>query len=399
MKILFVTENYFPIVSGVPVVVKYLAEGLHKKGYEVSIVTQKSGNTTKQEKINGITVFRFDIYRDWKHCYRGDIHAYIKFVKRYQADVYILECAECVTTDVLLPHIATLHGKILLHAHGLSGFDNRFFTLKDNIKHTLGSTYNWFNSKWYFNGIFKKSMNNIDAFVCLSEIDSGIDYIKKYAHRYYVLDNAADDMFFSQDIPNTALRKYIELKNKHYIVSCANYTVVKNQKDLIREYFLSESSRNYSLVCIGSQNNDYYQECRAIVSKLQQKIGIRDIHLLYNVQRMDIPSIIKNASLYVVTSRWEQYSISLIEAMSQGIPFISTDVGNARILPGGRTVSTVNEIHGQIDYLLGNKDDYLNYSAKGKEFAWKNCRINSVVDKFENIIKLCTQNSYPELVL
>lgn len=39
-SILFLVENYYPRMSGVPVVVQYLAEGLLEKGYDVSICTK-----------------------------------------------------------------------------------------------------------------------------------------------------------------------------------------------------------------------------------------------------------------------------------------------------------------------------------------------------------------------
>jgi len=385
MRILFLVENYYPIVSGVPVVVKYLAEGLCRKGYDVALATQKHEGMPEKDFINGIKVVRFSIWRDWKHCYKGEIPQYIDFVKQYNADINIIECSECVTTDVLLPHLDMLHGKILFHSHGLSGFDNKFFVIKDSLKHSLGSTYNWLNSQIYFNWTFKRAIKRIDAFVCLSEVDSGIEYIRKYAKRYFILDNAADDMFFS-DISDGALKKYTVLKNKCYIMSCANYTVVKNQKDLIRQYFLSNSSKNHSLVCIGSQINEYYNECVDLISRLKKQYGDRDVHLLHDVKRKDIPSIMRNASLYLVTSRWEQYSISIIEAMTQGVPFISTNVGNARILPGGIVVNDVSEMYMQIDDLLTQKELYNKYAKQGKEFVLKNCRINSVVDKLECII-------------
>lgn len=387
MKILFLVENYYPIISGVPVVVKYLAEGLSKKGYDVAVVTQKPNGTIDQEIMNGVNVFRFNIWRNWKHTYKGDVRQYIDFVKHYKADINILECSECVTTDVLLPHLNKLYGKVLFHSHGLSGFDNKFFALKDSLKHTLGSTYNWFNSQLYFKWTFKKAIKHIDAFMCLSEVDSGIDYIKKNANMYYILNNAADDMFFSLCIPLGELSKYAILKNENYMISCANYTVVKNQKDLIRQYFMSNSSKSYSLVCIGSQKNEYYKECENLVSELEKQIGPRDVHLLSGVERVDIPSIIKGASLYLVTSRWEQYSISIIEAMSQGVPFVSTNVGNAKILPGGTIVNSVNDMYMQIDNFLENSSLLKDYAERGKDFAHKNCRIDVVVNNIEKIIQ------------
>lgn len=387
MKILFISENYYPKVSGVPVVIKYLAEGLCKRGYDMALVTQKPQGTQEQEQINGVKVKRFSIWQDWKHVYKGDINNYVSFVKDYNADVNIIECTECITTDLLLPHLNDIRGKIIFHAHGLSGFDNKLFAIKDNLKHTLGSTYNWLNSHIYFNWTFKKAFKYFDSFMCLSEVDSGIEYVKKYAKKCYILDNAADDMFFSKYIVDGGINKYTELKNTCYLVSCANYTVVKNQKDMIRQYFTSDSSKSCSLVCIGSQDNDYYKECIALFSKLEKQYGHRDVHLLHGVMRTDIPSIIKGASLYLVTSRWEQYSISIIEAMSLGIPFISTNAGNARLLPGGVTIFNVEEMHTQIDKLIKDANLHKNYSDAGKKFANENCRIESVVNKLETIVQ------------
>ena len=80
----------------------------------------------------------------------------------------------------------------------------------------------------------------------------------------------------------------------------------------------------------------------------------------------------KVASLYLVSSMLEQYSISIIEAMSLGVPFISTNVGNARLLPGGKTINNVNQLHIHIDMLLDNMEEYKEYSKKGKSFAYNN---------------------------
>lgn len=387
MKILFVLENYVPIVSGVPVVAKYLAEGLAKRGCNVSIVTQRPEGTKAEELIDGVMVNRYDIHRNKLYVYSGEVNEYVDFVINNGADILVLECSECFTTDLLLPYLKDFKGKVLFHSHGMSGFTAKFFAFRDSLKHTLGTTYNWINAKLYFNVWFKKAFKYIDAFMCLSEVDSGIDYVRKFAKKVYILDNACNAMFFRDDIPSGAIHKYCELENEHYLISCANYSVVKNQKEMIRQFYQSDSSRSYSLACIGSQDNSYYRECLKLVEKLEVKYGHRDVYLLHGVERNDIPSILRDASIYLTTSDFEQYSISIIEAMSQGVPFISTNVGNAKLLPGGKTLSHVRELHTQIDELLANEEEYRNYSEKGRDFAYKKCRVESVVEKLDSIIK------------
>ena len=385
MKILFISENYYPMVSGVPVVVRYLAEGLSQKNYQVCVATQRPQGTAANELIDGVEVNRFNISRNRLFRYSGQIQGYVDYVVNSNADVLILECSECFTTDLILPYLNNVKSKVLFHSHGMSGFNAKFFAIKDSLKHTLGTTYNWFNSKLYFKFTFKKSFEFIDAFICLSELDSGIEYVKKYAKKVCILDNACNNMFFN-DSSSNVLYKYANLENDFYMMSCANYSVVKNQKEMIRQYYQSDSSRKYSLVCIGSQDNQYYKECLQLVTKMEKKYGHRDVVLLLNVERCDIPSILKGASLYLVSSMLEQYSISIIEAMSLGVPFISTNVGNARLLPGGKTINNVNQLHIHIDMLLDNMEEYKEYSKKGKSFAYNNCRVDAVVDRLEDII-------------
>ena len=60
--------------------------------------------------------------------------------------------------------------------------------------------------------------------------------------------------------------------------------------------------------------------------------------------------------------------------MTKGVPFISTNVGNARILPGGITIDDISEMHTYIDRLLADKNAYDSLSAAGKTFVNENCR-------------------------
>jgi glycosyltransferase involved in cell wall biosynthesis len=48
--------------------------------------------------------------------------------------------------------------------------------------------------------------------------------------------------------------------------------------------------------------------------------------------RHDIPEILANAGIFVLTSRYEGLPMSIIEAMSAGLPIVATDVGGVREL-------------------------------------------------------------------
>ena len=173
--------------------------------------------------------------------------------------------------------------------------------------------------------------------------------------------------------------------NKPYILSIANYVPLKGQIDMVRQFYLC-SHNDYALVMIGSEENDYYRQVKETNENLARQNGRRDVYLLTGVDRKYFPSILDSASLYLVASSIEVFSISLIEAMSRGVPFISTNVGNARLLPGGIVLDEINAFHNVIDQLLEDETKRVNLGREGKEYAFKNCRKSVVVDKLESII-------------
>jgi glycosyltransferase involved in cell wall biosynthesis len=361
-------------------------------GHNVSIVTCSHGNKSKEEVLNGVRIYRHDIYQNILKHPAGRIREYIDFVCNFKADVVIIECTQCITCDLILPYLKQIKAKKILHAHGFSGVctirDTKLFEKRDGFLHTIGHPYNWMRSWYYFKRLLPKYINDFDASMVLSEVDSAKDFLDHYlGDKNYVLDNAADDAFFV-DYSNgyNPLDELIELKSSRYCLSCANYTIVKDQKDMIREFY-EAGVEDLALVCIGSLDNSYYYECLKVCKEMEHKFGYREVHLLHHVDRKYIPLIESNASIYLVSSTWEEYSISIIEAMAQGVPFISTNVGNAKILPGGITLDSIDDMHVAINQLINDHTLYAGLSQKGKEFAYSHCQKSVAVNTLGRIIK------------
>lgn len=397
MNILFISENYYPRVSGVPVVVQYLAEGLAHKGHHVNVATCRKEQDPYKEKINGVSVYRHDIYLNFLKQPAGETKKYIDFVLKFTCDVIIIECTECITCDLLLPYLNRIHAKVLLHAHGFSGLclikDTKIFKLCDGFKHTIGHPYNWIRSWYYFKYKLPHYISYIDASMVLSNVDSAKEYLDTYlGTNNYILENAADDMFFEDySSHKNPLNEIITLKSSRYCLSCANYSVVKDQKKLI-EQFYKANINDLALICIGRSNNSYYNECIKLIKEFNKQYGYREVHLLYGIDRELIPIIESKATFYLVSSITEQYSISIIEAMAQGIPFISTNVGNASILPGGVTINSIEDMHQALQILATDKEQYDILSEKGKKYANTYNRKQKAVETLEKIIMTQVKN-------
>lgn len=386
MKILFVVENYYPKMSGVPNVVKYLAEGLAQKGDKVTIVTRMINGTKENEKINNVDVVRKNIYYTKLKGFAGDTSEYIDFIINFDCDVIIFECSQCITTDLLLPYLQQIHKKKILHSHGFAGLTLSPFKVSGDLKKTLGNTFNWLKWKKYYALKFKKFVGDFDLTMCLSEVDSSRSYLETHSKKVYVLPNAADEMFFKNDISNSNLNKYINLNNEKYFISIANYHDYKNQIGILREFFKCKKDK-FDMVFIGSEKNSYYHELVNQYNKLNKIYGYKPVHFLTKVDRLDIPGILQNASLYLVGSKFEEFSISLIEAMAMGVPFISTNVGNARVLPGGITIESIDEMSEVISSIIGNPKEYESYSKNGMKYSHENCKIENILKKLKDIME------------
>lgn len=387
MKITFIAQNYLPSYSGVVMVIKYLAEELASQGEKVTIITLNDGNQKKIDWYNNVEVRRYNIKRNKLKQNIGETNKYIQDVLARNDDVTIFECTETITTDLLLPYLKQIKGKKILHAHGFFGLTLKPFKVCESFSKTLGNTWNYFYWKNYYNIILPKYLDNFDAVISLCKSDNSLPYFEKRYHgKRYILGNAAVKQFFvNEEIKESnPLKKYTNI-NKEYFLSVANYGTLKNQIGILKQYEKTSAKKRFDMVFIGTKENDY---CKKLKRKLVKYTDIRNnVHILYNVERSDIKGIIQGAYLYLVGSQCEQYSISIIEALSQGIPFISTNVGNARELPGGVVVENINKMSTQINNLILDKQKYELLSQKGKEYAYENCQISKCIKKIKTIIR------------
>lgn len=384
MKILFLSENYFPNVSGVPVVVKYLAEGLQGLGHNVTIATSCYGNTPREEIIGGVKIYRFDLHKNHFDFYSGEIENYIQFVLGFQCDVIIMECLQCVVTDTLLPHLHKIKAKKILHVHGISGLRLKPFEKKSDLLHSVANTWHWIHSQWFFHRYLPKYISIFDKILCLSEVDDTIPYCKKFNMKVDILPNAVDDTFILPSKPVEQLD--IKALNKPYFLSVAYYNQIKNQVHILEEFYKS-GLNEYAMVFIGPQKNEYYEKVLSANREFGAKYGSREVLFLTNIDRQFIPDIIGNAKLYLVGSTIEQFSIAMIETMAKGVPFVSTNVGNARMLPGGLVVDDIGFMHEKMQLLMQDEVLYGQLSNKGRQYVSEFCIRSRVVKQLNDIIE------------
>ena len=380
--LLLTTDDYYPRTGGVPAVSRYLCEGLAQKGYKVTVVTIKYDSLPAKESFNGVDIVRFEIHTTRLKFISGEITEFKNYIQQANVDILINECPEALTSRCLYPILVDLKDVIkILHVHGFGGLFQ--YPLKINFS---GRMLKAFKYRLLYFVYLRKYLSLYDLCLCLSEVDSSKTTLEKYAQRVKILRNAVDDIFFETSNRENPLLKYAQPTNKRYCLSIANYFPYKNQKGILLEFYKSVND-DISIIFIGKGSSRYFAELIAYNLELEKTYGKKDVFFLSGVAREDIPDILSNATLYLVGSFFEEFSISIIEAMAKGVPFVSTNVGNTRLLPGGVVIESISQMHKSIDLLLNNAELYKECSYRGRAYAMQNCRTEYAVDQLEKYIQ------------
>lgn len=170
-----------------------------------------------------------------------------------------------------------------------------------------------------------------------------------------------------------------------YAICVSNFLPGKNQKFILKAFYKA-NCQNFGLVLIGSKKTNYYRQLIKLNNKLRKKYGNRDVKILTNQSRSITVKMIKSASMYLFASKHEVYPVSIIEAMASGIPYISTDVGCIRALPGGIVIKNMTEMINAINFLHDNLTSSKIIGKCGYQYAKVQLKVEEKVIQLEKLL-------------
>ena len=370
MKFLITTESFYPQKNGISHVVQNIVYFLKSKGHEVIIATMKLDDKSIRTREDGVKIAEFNIKRNRFGNYVGENEKYIDFIKSCNVDVMINECVQTWTTDLILPILTELNCIKILHSHGYSGLDLK--PINPFMKY-------WFH-KYY--KVLHTYLKNYDHIIYLSNILEDKKYGDRYnINHFSIIGNGVSKHFYKESYNNNILTNYNIEEN--YLVSVGNFSKYKNQKFLI-ESFYQVDNHSYSLVLIGN-GDEYMKLMIQLKNKLDKKYGFRKVIFLSNIEVENIATIVRFASVFVYGSKREAYPLVILESMSLGVPFITTNIGNVKELPGGIIVDSQKEMVKRINDLLQNKEFSIKLGKEGSEYVKHNCDWQDITQRFIDI--------------
>ncbi|MET0087466.1 MAG: TIGR03088 family PEP-CTERM/XrtA system glycosyltransferase [Sedimenticola sp.] len=155
-----------------------------------------------------------------------------------------------------------------------------------------------------------------------------------------------------------------------------------------------------SIALLLDKNNAYRLSLRLVlvgdgpmmpeVASLVKEKGIEDITWLTGA-RNDIPELLQAMDLFVLPSKAEGISNTILEAMASGLPVLATDVGgNGELVQHGVTGELVpaenpDEMSLSIERYMNDKDRCLQHGEAGRKRVEEMFSIDSMVDAYLSV--------------
>jgi glycosyltransferase involved in cell wall biosynthesis len=328
MKCLVLTSEYPPSIGGVGNATATFSREMTRRGWIIEIITVAgSGQLTEEKTPDGI-VHRLALNGDasfWNPL-SHDLDRFDALLTRFRPNVVVIHgwhgwCVKAV------PRIHAAKIPVILQSHGF-GMHRVPWHLRPPFGLKAWAGYlpfilhlPWFIRKLYALSLLSKEPRFLTGFdhwigsrfKCQNvvTIPNGVAKIKGSA------------LNFLEVCPHAA--------NKLIVLNVANYCDHKNQL-LALDVARQTGMENVFFTFIGSESNAYFRE----LSKKTKALGIENrVALLQGASRVLTESAIQACDIALMTSKSEMQPLFLLEAMSVGKPWISTNVGSVSELHGG----------------------------------------------------------------
>lgn len=304
-------QEYAPAIGGMAEVARQLSERLVAMGHKVTVATGTHPDR-KENTLNAVNIFSFAITGNAVNGYTGNTAAYEQFLLAGNYDVVTCFAAQQWATDLTLPLLDKIKGKKVFVPTGFSYLHNPAY-------------------KDYYEGM-KGWMQHFDANVFLSDSYQDIEFARKNnVTRNHLITNAASEEEFDGAAQTDIRKKFGIDKNKFLVLHVGSFTGAKGQPEAIK-IFLKANIPD-SVLLLSGHNNAQLKKLlsshpRFAALKLQSLLKGKRI-IVTELNRKETVDAYKAADLFIFPSNIECSPIVLFECMAAGIPFLSSEVGNA----------------------------------------------------------------------
>jgi glycosyltransferase involved in cell wall biosynthesis len=373
MKIAITSFTYFPNLDGVAEASRFLAEMLVAAGHDVTVLTSCNAADPSIFIHNNVKVIEFSIWNSSPCSYNGnniEVQRFQNFFLFEKLDILICQCWESWPSILVAPLLKNISCTKILVSHGFSlhlkpkNAPPPFFGIGQwlrGISWTLLYIPKYI--RFFHRFVFLSSRKDYNRFID----HVVISYLVPHAVRIIPNSPNLEQLI---DSPNDFRQRY-GIGMGPMILCVANFSVRKNQEDAIRAFFDAGVSQS-TLVCIGSEENDYFHQIATSLKTQQLLHPDRKVLLLTGMTRIETMEAYSACDITLLTAHQETQPIVLIESMAYSKPWIATSSGCIMQMEGGIAVNSFPELVSWLQKLMTHPELAKSLGMEG-HYAFKRC--------------------------
>ena len=365
LKIAMFTNNYFPVIGGVPISIQRLAKALRNRGHQVKIFAPEYKEQTEDEtdiiRCNSIyyyeesglafpvtNIYSPQIKKDFKAGNFDLVHAHHPF--------WLGNKGRKLAEKFNLPLAFTYHTRLEKYSHYVPNilFMRKFF--KNRLSHFL----------------IRNFANNTDAVFAPTE--STKEYLRNVGVSRFikVMPTGIDfDHYNCPDEVINKLRKKLIGDAEQLLISVSRLSKEKNLYFLLNgiKTLKEKSNLNFKLIIIGSGS-----EKDNIESFIEENQLENEIELIGAVDFREMAKYYLAADLFVFASTTETQGMVLLEAMAGYNPVVAVkSSGIDDVIKndynGYKTEEDTDQWSSRIIDILNSNDDFEKTAQNAREMA------------------------------
>jgi glycosyltransferase involved in cell wall biosynthesis len=380
LKIAMFTNNYFPVIGGVPISIQRLAKALRKRGHEIKIFAPEYKEKSENEEniIRCKSIYHYEesglefpvtniyspqIKKDFKAGNFDLVHAHHPF--------WLGNKGRKLAEKFNLPLAFTYHTRLEKYAHYVPNilFMRKFFA--NRLSHFLIKNFsNKTDAVFAPTESTKEYLRNVGVSRYIKVMPTGIDF------DYYNCSQEKIDK----------LREKLIGDSKHLLITVSRLSKEKNLYFLLKgiKRLKENSDLNFKLIIIGSGS-----EKENIEQYIQNNNLENCIELIGAVDFREMAKYYLASELFVFASTTETQGMVLLEAMAGNNPVVALkSSGIDDVINNGyngyKTEADIDKWSSKIEELLINREKYEESAKNAREMA-ENYSIDEMAKKAEKL--------------
>lgn len=237
----------------------------------------------------------------------------------------------------------------------------------------------WCLDKWMY--------KRYERIVAISDIARNklLEYLhwEQDCSKVITINNGVDVEMFHHAEPANEEQLGFKRTSRFVVVMVAGFREAKDQDTIVRAMrHLPKDKFELWLVGVGEREHE--------VKKLVQGLDLSD-NVRFLGLRQDVANILRASDAVIMSSHWEGLSLSNIEGMSAGKPFIASDVNGLKEVTGGHGILFPHEDDQMLaDILIHLSSDstYYNQVAQKCYERAKEYDLRKMVEEYERVYQL-----------